>query len=100
MFVNLWCICFCLFQSDVSSLRERRNSYTQGSSTPSLPPSASDSQLKYENDRLKLALAQRSVQLAKISSFFYYGILIITFVFLFFNTITLVAIPEYTTKYA
>ncbi|XP_046551532.1 homer protein homolog 2-like isoform X2 [Haliotis rubra] len=44
---------------DVGSLRERRNSFTQGSNN--LPQaSATEAQLKYENDRLKLALAQSS----------------------------------------
>ncbi|XP_046341191.1 homer protein homolog 2-like isoform X3 [Haliotis rufescens] len=46
-------------QGDVGSLRERRNSFTQGSNN--LPQaSATEAQLKYENDRLKLALAQSS----------------------------------------
>ncbi|XP_067667178.1 homer protein homolog 2-like isoform X2 [Haliotis asinina] len=46
-------------QGDVGSLRERRNSFTQGSN--SLPQaSTTEAQLKYENDRLKLALAQSS----------------------------------------
>ena len=43
------------FQNDVHPL-ERKNS---GSTISSLPANASEAQLKYENDRLKIALAQR-----------------------------------------
>ena len=45
----------CVFQNDVHAL-ERKNS---GSTISSLPANASEAQLKYENDRLKIALAQR-----------------------------------------
>lgn len=49
-----------IVQNDNANLRERRNSFTQGG-TNGLPPNPTEAQLKYENDRLKLALAQRSV---------------------------------------
>ncbi|XP_064609708.1 homer protein homolog 2-like [Liolophura sinensis] len=51
-------------EGDSSSLRERRNSLG-GSSTPNLPANAPEAQLKYENDRLKLALAQSSANAKK-----------------------------------
>nr|KAG5703728.1 hypothetical protein BaRGS_023017 [Batillaria attramentaria] len=44
-------------QTDTTNLRERRNSFTQGSNGVTSNPT--EAQLKYENDRLKLALAQR-----------------------------------------
>ncbi|XP_070206495.1 homer protein homolog 2-like [Littorina saxatilis] len=53
--------------TDNTNLRERRNSFTQGSNgvnnTSSSNPS--EGQLKYENDRLKLALAQSSANAKK-----------------------------------
>ncbi|KAH9524720.1 Homer protein 2 [Bulinus truncatus] len=52
-------------QNDSGGLRERRNSFTQGGSN-GLPANAStEAQLKYENDRLKLALAQSSANAKK-----------------------------------
>ncbi|XP_059161709.1 homer protein homolog 2-like isoform X2 [Physella acuta] len=52
-------------QNESGSLRERRNSFTQGG-TNGLPASTStEAQLKYENDRLKLALAQSSANAKK-----------------------------------
>jgi len=45
---------------DQANLRERRNSFnTPGSNNGTAPANSADGQLKYENDRLKLALAQR-----------------------------------------
>ncbi|CAL1530926.1 unnamed protein product [Lymnaea stagnalis] len=52
-------------QNDSGSLRERRNSFTHGG-TNGLPANATtETQLKYENDRLKLALAQSSANAKK-----------------------------------
>ncbi|BFZ02370.1 hypothetical protein BsWGS_05409 [Bradybaena similaris] len=51
-------------QTDSGNLRERRNSFTGGNND--LPSSTStEAQLKYENDRLKLALAQSSANAKK-----------------------------------
>ncbi|KAL5004223.1 hypothetical protein ScPMuIL_017679 [Solemya velum] len=48
------------------NLRERRNSFnTSNANSNSLPPNATEAQLKYENDRLKLALAQSSANAKK-----------------------------------
>ncbi|GFO14081.1 hypothetical protein k02a2.6-like [Plakobranchus ocellatus] len=52
-------------QNDSSSLRERRNSFTQGGSNGLPANASSEAQLKYENDRLKLALAQSSANAKK-----------------------------------
>ncbi|KAL8610747.1 hypothetical protein ACOMHN_016730 [Nucella lapillus] len=53
-------------QTDSSNLRERRNSFTQGSNGVNSPaPNPTEAQLKYENDRLKLALAQSSANAKK-----------------------------------
>ncbi|KAK7492602.1 hypothetical protein BaRGS_00016081 [Batillaria attramentaria] len=50
-------------QTDTTNLRERRNSFTQGSNGVTSNPT--EAQLKYENDRLKLALAQSSANAKK-----------------------------------
>ncbi|PVD20165.1 hypothetical protein C0Q70_20659 [Pomacea canaliculata] len=50
-------------QTDSTNLQQRRNSFTQGSN--GLPSNHSEAQLKYENDRLKLALAQSSANAKK-----------------------------------
>lgn len=50
-------------QTDSTNLRERRNSFTQGSNGVTSNPT--EAQLKYENDRLKLALAQSSANAKK-----------------------------------
>lgn len=52
-------------QTDSSNLRERRNSFTQGSNGVNSAPNPTEAQLKYENDRLKLALAQSSANAKK-----------------------------------
>ncbi|XP_076443818.1 homer protein homolog 1-like isoform X2 [Babylonia areolata] len=52
-------------QTDTNNLRERRNSFTQGSNGVNSAPSPNEAQLKYENDRLKLALAQSSANAKK-----------------------------------
>ena len=44
-------------QKDNVNLRERRNSFN----TPGTNGNSPESQMKYENDKLKLALAQRYV---------------------------------------
>lgn len=45
--------------------QERRNSFTQGSNGTSSSSNPTEAQLKYENDRLKLALAQSSANAKK-----------------------------------
>ncbi|GFR91720.1 hypothetical protein ElyMa_000850900 [Elysia marginata] len=52
-------------QNDSGSLRERRNSFTQGGSNGPQVNASTEAQLKYENDRLKLALAQSSANAKK-----------------------------------
>ncbi|XP_005090173.2 homer protein homolog 2 [Aplysia californica] len=52
-------------QSDSGNLRERRNSFTQGGSNGHPANAPTEAQLKYENDRLKLALAQSSANAKK-----------------------------------
>lgn len=52
-------------QNDSGSLRERRNSFTQGGNNSSQANASTEAQLKYENDRLKLALAQSSANAKK-----------------------------------
>ena len=46
-------------QKDNVNLRERRNSFNTSGTNGNSP----ESQLKYENDKLKLALAQRYVRM-------------------------------------
>ncbi|RUS80194.1 hypothetical protein EGW08_012051 [Elysia chlorotica] len=52
-------------QNDSGGVRERRNSFTQGGSNGLPANASSEAQLKYENDRLKLALAQSSANAKK-----------------------------------
>ncbi|KAI8788997.1 homer protein 2 [Biomphalaria glabrata] len=52
-------------QNDSGGLRERRNSFTQGGSNGLPANTSTEAQLKYENDRLKLALAQSSANAKK-----------------------------------
>ncbi|CAG5122505.1 unnamed protein product [Candidula unifasciata] len=52
-------------QTDVGNLRERRNSFTQGGNNDLPSSTSTEAQLKYENDRLKLALAQSSANAKK-----------------------------------
>lgn len=52
-------------QVGTATVQERRNSFTQGSNGVSSSPNPTEAQLKYENDRLKLALAQSSANAKK-----------------------------------